>query len=114
MGYQQFKEKAKYYEMLTRQHEEADEFLQALNTKRNEDFDMFVPNIKNGNASDIVVSTSGIIRKENSTSEFMYKINISKDLGKDLNARLTEFLINEVTEIMTDIENELKQAFGSD
>lgn len=115
MGYQQFKEKAKYYEMLTRQHEEADEFLQALTTNDNKEFSMFeVPNLKNGDAADLIVSTNAIVKNKNSTSEFVYKINIAKDLNVDINNKLIDFLVSEVTERMMDIENELKQAFGSD
>lgn len=113
MEFKKYEEKARYYELLTRQYRECEDFLQALKFDAKEPTDY--SGIKTNsfkNCDEIVISTPAILENEISRSQLIYKVNLSKDLGMDLtNAELTIWLIKEVEQRMRVIEDELGQVF---
>ncbi|MFS0996090.1 hypothetical protein [Enterococcus gallinarum] len=113
MEFKKYEEKARYYELLTRQYRECENFLQALKFDNKEPTDY--SGIKsNGfkNCDEMVISTPARLENEISRSSLIYKVNLSKDLGMDLtNAELTTWLIKEVEQRMRVIEDELGQVF---
>lgn len=113
MNIDQLTNKAKYYEKLTRQYKEAQDFLRALrctNPKSPKDellrksgFDAY---------SEIQISTPAVLEQEITKSKIVYKVNLSKDLGMDtVNGEITDLLIQRVLERLMMIEDELGQVF---
>lgn len=113
MEFKKYEEKARYYELLTRQYRECENFLQALKFDNKEPTDY--SGIKTNsfkNCDEMAISTPAILENEISRSQLIYKVNLSKDLGMDLtNAELTIWLIKEVEQRMRVIEDELGQVF---
>lgn len=113
MEFKKYEEKARYYELLTRQYRECEDFLQALKFDNKEPTDY--SGIKTNsfkNCDEMVISTPARFENEISRSTLIYKVNLSKDLGMDLtNAELTTWLIKEVEQRMRVIEDELGQVF---
>lgn len=113
MEFKKYEEKARYYELLTRQYRECENFLQALKFDNKEPTDY--SGIKTNsfkNCDEMVISTPARFENEISRSQLIYKVNLSKDLGMDLtNAELTIWLIKEVEQRMRVIEDELGQVF---
>jgi hypothetical protein len=113
MEFKKYEEKARYYELLTRQYRECENFLQALKFDNKEPTDY--SGIKTNsfkNCDEMAISTPAILENEISRSQLIYKVNLSKDLGMDLtNAELTVWLIKEVEQRMRVIEDELGQVF---
>lgn len=113
MEFKKYEEKARYYELLTRQYRECENFLQALKFDNKEPTDY--SGIKTNsfkNCDEMVISTPARFENEISRSPLIYKVNLSKDLGMDLtNAELTIWLIKEVEQRMRVIEDELGQVF---
>lgn len=113
MEFKKYEEKARYYELLTRQYRECENFLQALKFDNKEPTDY--SGIKTNsfkNYDEMVISTPARLENEISRSQLIYKVNLSKDLGMDLtNAELTIWLIKEVEQRMRVIEDELGQVF---
>ncbi len=113
MEFKKYEEKARYYEILTRQYRECENFLQALKFDNKEPTDYSgVKTNSFKNCDEIMISTPARLENEISRTSLIYKVNLSKDLGMDLtNAELTIWLIKEVEQRMCVIEDELGQVF---
>lgn len=113
MEFKKYEEKARYYELLTRQYRKCEDILQALKFDNKESTDYSgVKTNSFKNCDEIVISTPVRLENEISRSQPVYKVNLSKDLGMDLNnAELTIWLIKEVEQRMRVIEDELGQVF---
>lgn len=113
MEFKKYEEKARYYELLTRQYRECENFLQALKFDNKEPTDY--SGIKTNsfdNCDELEISTPARTENEISRMPLVYKVNLTKDLGMDLaNAELTTWLIKEVEQRMRVIEDELGQVF---
>lgn len=113
MEFKKYEERARYYELLTRQYRECENFLQALKFDNKEPtgyLEIKTNSFKN--CDEMVISTPARLENEISRSSLIYKVNLSKDLGMDLtNAELTTWLIKEVEQRMRVIEDELAQVF---
>ncbi|MBV6373864.1 hypothetical protein HIU97_03785 [Enterococcus casseliflavus] len=113
MEFKNYEEKARYYELLTRQYRECENFLQALKFDNKEPTDYSGIKINSfDNCDELEISTPARNENEISRMPLVYKVNLSKDLGMDLtNAELTIWLIKEVEQRMRVIEDELRQVF---
>lgn len=113
MEFKKYEEKARYYELLTRQYRECENFLQALKFDNKEPTDYSrVKTNSFKNCDEIMIYTPARLENEISRTSLIYKVNLSKDLGMDLtNAELITWLIKEVEQRMRVIEDELGQVF---
>lgn len=113
MNIKKLTEQAQYYEKLTRQYKEAQDFLQALqctNPKeprkellRRDGFDEY---------SEIKIVTPAALFQGNYMSDLIYKVNLIKDLGMNsVNDEIIDLLIQRVGERLIVIEDELSQVF---
>lgn len=113
MEFDKYEKKARYYEKLTRQYRECQNFLQALKFDNKEPTDY--SGIKTNSFKDcdeLVISTPARLENKISRLPLIYKVNLSKDLGMELtNSDLTDWLIKEVEQRMQVIEDELGQVF---
>lgn len=113
MNINQLTNKAKYYEKLTRQYKEAQDFLQALRcTNPKNPKDELLRRNGFDDYSEIQISTPAVLSQEITKSKLVYKVNLSKDLGMDIvNGEINDLLIQRVQERLTIIEDELSQVF---
>lgn len=113
MNIDQLTTKAKYYEKLTRQYKEAQDFLQALRcTNPKIPLEELPGRIGFDDYSEIQISTPAILNHKSTTSRLVFRVNLSKDLGMDMvNGEITDLLIQRVQERLTIIEDELSQVF---
>ncbi|SEU03100.1 hypothetical protein SAMN04487821_1594 [Enterococcus malodoratus] len=113
MNIEKLTKKVQYYEKLTRQYKEAQDFLQALQCTNPENpregllrktgFDEY---------AEIQISTPAVLFDDHYTTDLIYKVNLSKDLGMDfVNSEINDLLIQRVGERLMVIEDELLQAF---
>lgn len=114
MNVKKISEKAKYYEGLTRQYKEAQDFLKALKYKSS-DVPFEDASREFGSSNELVIAKPAVFTANNYRSELIYRVNIVKDLHMDsVNAEINEILINGVKNRMQAIEDELAEVFGID
>lgn len=113
MEFKKYEEKARYYELLTRQYRECEDFLQALKFDNKEPTDYSgIKTSSFDNCDELEISTPARPENEISRMPLVYKVNLIKDLGMDLaNADFTTWLIKEVEQRMQVIEDELSNVF---
>ena len=113
MDFARLAKKAQYYEKLTRQYKEAQDFLQALQCTnpsspreellRKSGFDEY---------AEIQITTPAVLFHDNYKSDLIYKVKLAKDLGMDfVNSEINDLLIQRVGERLKVIEDELLQVF---
>ena len=106
-------EKAQYYEKLTRQYKEAQDFLQALQcTNPTSPREEMLRRAGFDDYADIRVTTPAVLVDDHYTTDLIYKVNLTKDLGMEfVTGEIIDLLIQRVSERLTVIEDELLQVF---
>ncbi|MGH1649162.1 hypothetical protein ABE945_15425 [Enterococcus gilvus] len=106
-------EKAQYYEKLTRQYKEAQDFLQALRcTNPTSPREEMLRKAGFDDYAEIQVTTPAVLTHDRYKSDLIYKVNLTKDLGMNfVNGEIVDLLIQRVGERLVVIEDELLQVF---